>query len=109
MIKRVWLGEVALWKSFWLLGVGGFVFLALPLAGALLALTNVPDDQTATAFLTAIGLLLMYQAWVSVGIWRSASSYGGDPTWALAAKLCVAASALGVILMALSVIFADVT
>ena len=109
MIKRIWRGELPLWASYWIVGVGGAAFLGVPVFAAMLALTDIPEDDVASLFLGALAFLLCYQIWASVGIWRSASSYGGDPTWALAAKLCVAASALGVILMALSVIFADVT
>jgi len=109
MIKRIWRGELPLWASYWIVGVGGAAFLGVPVFAAMLALTGVPEDDVASLFLGALAFLLCYQIWASVGIWRSASSYGGDPTWALAAKLCVAASAFCVILMVLGVAFADVT
>ena len=57
---RLWRGEIALWKTFWLFGAGGGVVLGLPIFAAILALTDVPDDTTASIFLTALGFLLVY-------------------------------------------------
>jgi hypothetical protein len=77
MVLRVWRGEVALWKTFWLFGLGGGILLGLPIFGALLAMTDVPDDTTASYFLMAIGALLLYGVWAFVGIWRAANHYQG--------------------------------
>ena len=107
MIIRLWRGEVALWKTFWLFGVGGGLLLGLPIFGAILALTDVPDDATASRFLLALGLLLGYLIWVFVGIWRAATTYQGNPTWAVLAKFTVAAETLKFLLLAAAILFAD--
>lgn len=51
--------------------------MGLPIFSALLALSDVPDNTTATFFLIAIGILLLYGAWIFVGIWRAANNYQG--------------------------------
>lgn len=71
MITQLWRGELELWKTFWLFGVGGGLALGLPIFSAMLALTDVLDDTTALIFLSALGLLLVYLTWVFVGIWRA--------------------------------------
>ncbi|MBT3905364.1 MAG: hypothetical protein HOB79_17010 [Rhodospirillaceae bacterium] len=107
-IIRVWRGELALWKTFWLFGVGGGLLFGLPIFGALLALTDVPDDHTASIFLFALGFLFVYLAWIFVGIWRSANKYQGDPAWAVLAKIVVAAESLKTILLISAVLFPDI-
>jgi hypothetical protein len=105
MLKLIWTGELALWKTFWLLGVGGVLFAAIPIFAAMLALSDVPDDDTASWFLAALAFLFAYQVWVSVGIWRSADLYIGDRQWPILAKLSVVAGASVVVLLAYGVIF----
>ncbi len=53
MVIRLWQGKIALWKSFWLFGVGGGVFIGLPVFAAIMALTDVPDNTTATVLVSA--------------------------------------------------------
>jgi hypothetical protein len=108
MLKLIWKGELALWKTFWLLGVGGILFAAIPTFSAMLALTDVPDDDTASWFLAALAFLFTYQVLVSVGIWRSAILYSGNTQWAILAKVCVVAGASVVVLLVHGVIFPDV-
>ena len=107
MIIRLWRGEMALWKTFWLFGVGGGLLLGLPVFGAILAITDVPDDATASIFLLALAFLLVYLVWVFVGIWRAATRYQGNPAWAMLAKITVAAEAFKFLLLAAAVLFAD--
>jgi hypothetical protein len=107
MITRLWRGEVALWKTFWLFGAGGGIILGLPIFATMLALTDVPDDRTATVILAALGILLIYLVWVSVGIWRAAGRYPGDPAWAVLAKLAVGFEVAIIIILAAAVLFAD--
>jgi len=106
MFLRVWRGEVILWKTFWLFGLGGGVLLGLPIFGALLALTDVPDNTTATYFLVAIGGLLLYGVWVFVGIWRAANKYQGKRAWAILAKVSVVIETLKIFNMIASVLLA---
>jgi hypothetical protein len=107
MIIRLWRGEIVLWKSFWLFGVGGAAVIGLPIFAAMMALTDVPDDTTATIFVFALGFLLVYLIWAFVGIWRSANSYTGNRTWSIFAKVAVAAEALKIVLLVAAVIFSD--
>ena len=107
MIIRLWRGEVALWKTFWLFGVGGGFVLGLPIFGAMLALTDVPDDTTASIFVTALGILLVYLVWVFVGIWRAANAYQGEKVWAVLAKIAVVAETFKFFLLVAAVLFAD--
>jgi hypothetical protein len=108
MIIRLWRGEIALWKSFWLFGVGGGALIGLPIFATMLALTDVPDDTTASIFVFALGFLLAYLIWVFVGIWRAANSYSGNRTWSIFAKVAVAAEVLQIVLLVAAVLFADV-
>jgi hypothetical protein len=108
MIIRLWRGEIALWKTFWLFGAGGGgLVLGLPILGAMLALTDVPDDTTASIFVIALGFLLVYLVWVFVGIWRAANAYQGTPSWAVLAKIAVVAGTFKFFLLVAAVLFAD--
>jgi hypothetical protein len=106
VIIRLWRGEMALWKTFWLFGAGGGLFLGLPILAALLALTDVPEDDTALWFVLALGFLLIYLIWVFVGIWRAANGYGGESVWAVLAKVAVAAGTFKILVLAAAVLFA---
>jgi hypothetical protein len=108
MLKLIWTDELGLWKTFWLLGVGGVLFAAIPIFAVMLALTDVPDDDTASWFLAAQAFLFAYQLLVSVGIWRSANLYSGDRQWAILAKICVVTGASVVVLLIHGVISPDV-
>jgi hypothetical protein len=107
MITQLWRGEIKLWKTFWLFGVGGGLALGLPIFSAMLALTDVPPDDTASIFLAALGFLLVYLTWVFVGIWRAANKYQGEKAWVLLAKVAVVAGAFNIGLLMVSVLFAD--
>ena len=107
MIVRLWRGDIDLRKTFWLFGVGGGLLLGLPLFAAMMALTDVPDDATATVFVSALGLLLIYVIWVFVGIWRASDKYLGSRSWAVLAKVVVAADSLIIIAFVGMVLFAD--
>jgi uncharacterized membrane protein len=103
MITQLWRGEITLWKTFWLFGVGGGLALGLPIFSAMLALTDVPDDTTASIFLSALGFLLVYLTWVFVGIWRAANKYQGDEAWVVLAKIPVVAGTFNIALLVVSV------
>ena len=107
MITRLWRGEITLWKTFWLFGVGGGLVLGLPIFSAMLALTDVPDDITAMVFLAALGFLLVYLTWVFVGIWRASNKYSGERIWVVLAKIAVVAGTFNIGLLMVSVLFAD--
>jgi len=105
MFTRLWRGDIPLWQSFWLFGGGGGLLLVLPIFAGMLALTDVPDDATATAFLVALGLLTLYMTWAFTGIWRAANKHGGDATTALLAKVAVIAGTSLALLLVVAVVF----
>jgi hypothetical protein len=107
MFIRLWRGEIELWKTFWLFGVSGGLAIGLPIFSAMLALTDVPDDDTAVVFLAALGFLLVYLTWVIVGIWRAANKYQGEKAWVVLAKIAVVAGAFKIGLLVGAVLFAD--
>jgi len=107
LIIRLWRGEMALWKTFWVFGVGGGLLLGLPIFAGMLALTDVPDDATARMSVAALGVLLVYLVWVFTGIWRAATMYPGKPVWAILAKIAITAETCKFFLLAAAVLFAD--
>ena len=109
MVIQLWRGEIGLLLTFWLFGVCGAVLFGLPLFAAMMALTDVPDNNTASIFISALGLFLVYLIWVFVGIWRAANTYTGNPAWANLAKLAVAAETFKILLLIGAVLFADVS
>lgn len=108
MIPRLWRGEISLFWTFWLFGAGGGLLIGLPLFSTLLALTEPPENTTATAFLGGLSVFLIYLVWVGVGIWRAANNYRGNPLWAMMAKGAVAAGVAFIFLLVRGVLFADV-
>jgi hypothetical protein len=107
MIIRLWHGEIGLLRTFWLFGMGGGLLFVLPLFAMMLALTDVPDNVTASIFLAALGLLAIYLVWVFVGIWRAANKYSGNPVWAILAKIAVGMGILNIAVLVIGVLFAD--
>lgn len=100
-VARHWRGELTLWMSFWIVGVGLFVGSAVGVLGMLLALEalggRVPRDATtAIVLLTAVAHLAAL-VFAGVGTWRAATNddrsrraRGRRPLWGWAAKACVA-------------------
>lgn len=76
-IRQHWLGELPLAMSYWLVGV----FLSIPILLSLNALSAYLDlitpslTYTVWVLLIYAVILLAYQSWVTVGIWRSAENY----------------------------------
>ena len=78
--------------------------MGLPIFAGMLALTDVPDDNTAIIFIGALGFFLVYLIWVFTGIWRSAGRYRGKAAWAMFAKGAVAIGSLNVLVLIIAVI-----
>lgn len=96
-LARLATGDVALWRTFWLIGV--------PLAlvwdcSGLSMLTGFGVGEPSVAILIGVVFTLASAAipFVSVAIWRSASRYPRETWWkhafAWAAKLCAVFSGL---------------
>jgi len=108
-LARLATGDVALWRTFWLIGIplallwdvtggcmvlGGFGFQEPFIAGFIIALFTL--SSAAIPF-------------VSVAIWRSASRYPRELWWqmplALSAKLCAAISGLAAALSLVGILY----
>jgi hypothetical protein len=90
-IAKFWKGEIPLGRSFWLFGAGGFLLICV----ATLFLKPVTLDPNALVvglagvrliYVLALAILVLlpqviYQAFASVGIWRSAEIYEGSAIW----------------------------
>ena len=96
--KKLWKGEMPLWKAFWLYGVVVSVLLyvgtLLALGAILLLLFFFIFSQTVpfnVTLLLTIALLPSgaYQVLSSVGIWRSSDKYDGSPVYSLMARATV--------------------
>ncbi|TAG26037.1 MAG: hypothetical protein EAZ37_10375 [Burkholderiales bacterium] len=90
MIRHFWHGGYSLGASFWLMGVVGSVALAGILAAVLFSL----DDPSLLLILAMSVLSMAYNAWIVVGIWRSAGSYSGRQSYAYAARALMAVFAI---------------
>lgn len=103
MIGALWRGEVGLAKAYWLYGVAGLSACNLCLSG--LFAGAVQRQLSLPYALALLGIALSasgYAFLVSVGIWRSASKYGGLFVWPWLAKAAVAGGLVsaGIVLLA---------
>jgi len=101
VLARHWRGELPLWVSFWIVGIGLCVGGAVAVLGILLALDAIggwlPRHGTAFVFLLTAVAHLAALVFASVGIWRAATNddlsrraRGRRPLWGWVAKACVA-------------------
>ena len=85
LIKRFWLGEITLWRSYWLVGelLNALFILAIfnfeiylfgnnQVASSLLFL-----DFSNFSLLSKL-ILIIWTVFITVGIWRSAENYNGN-------------------------------
>lgn len=69
----VWMGEWGLAKTYWIIGVA---------LGSLLGAAITPSKNAGPLLLALIiVVIIVYQAWVLVGIWRAAGKYKGPIVW----------------------------
>jgi hypothetical protein len=97
LISRLWLGELPLQEAFWNWAFAGG--LIVNLVSSLLFLVLMMADQLILALGVGYGLSVPYNVLVSVGVWRSAARYDGDPRWAELAKI---ATVVGMILLSVT-------
>lgn len=88
-LGSIWRGETTLKKVYWFYGaIGSLFFFFIPttlLSGAKLFGSTDPAVLALLA-VYALGFAPTYIVFISVGIWRSANAYEGNPIWALLAK-----------------------
>jgi hypothetical protein len=97
LLTRLVTGQIALWRTFWLIGVP--LALVWDLSGACMVLGVGVEDLFLAGFVIALFTLASAALpLVAVAIWRSASNYPRDRWWrtplAIGAKACAAWSGL---------------
>ena len=93
-IKRFWFGEIALWRSYWLVGelLNALFILSvfnfeIYLFGNNQFSNSLPFlDFSNFSFLSKITLII-WTIFITVGIWRSAENYKGSIFWVVATFL----------------------
>jgi hypothetical protein len=87
MIRRAWDGELPLWLTYWVWGVGGNVSFALLLVRAARATSDRRAGLMApwAIYLASLGWFVL----IFGAIWRSAGRYHGPRLWAALARLGV--------------------
>lgn len=96
LIKSLWRGDVALWKTYWLFAVlGGFAFNLsfVYIEFNSIAFYAIPGADLLVWTLT--GCAFVYGVFMLFAIWRSASKYTGPRTYAVLARIVVVFGALG--------------
>jgi len=84
-VLRLWRGELPLPAAFWNWAViGGF---AVNGVTSFLFYFLIMGDEPLAAFIVGYALSLPYNLLATVGVWRSAGRYDGDPRWAGIARL----------------------
>ena len=78
--NQFWLGNITLWKSYWIWGTA-FSFVVGFILGFIGVLLQAP-------FIIVIGIIA-WTIYVSVGVWRSSDKYKGPEYWAWAAKIMI--------------------
>ena len=83
LIKSIWNGELPLVKVYWIYGA----LVGVLLKGVVqLSYYFVPLNYIQPYSYCLIALIIPYQFLISVGIWRSASTFTGNRVWAVLAK-----------------------
>ena len=82
---KLFRGEMPLDTAFWNWAVFGGLFVNV--ATSVLFLMLLTQGQTLLAFVAGYGLSIPYNVIATVGVWRSAANYDGDPRWANFAKI----------------------
>lgn len=91
MIKRLWRGEIPLWKTFWFYGVLPQLFVSIfnPILVKILAHSIVIYMIYIFALCILMGFI--YPVIIFVAIWRSAGKYAGRKIWVWLSKVSVIA------------------
>lgn len=108
LLTRFATGQIALWRTFWLIGVP--LALVWDASGACMVLGLGVEDLYLAGFIIALfALSSAALPIVAVAIWRSASNYPREAWWqgplAIGAKACAAWSGLTGALSLLGVLY----
>ena len=77
MIKKLWRGDIALWKCFWLLGAVGVIFLMLLYLGLGVGFGLVAAEKLISFLIILILFTLVFVVFWTVSVWRAAGKYQG--------------------------------
>lgn len=107
-LARLATGQIALWRTFWLIGTP--LALVWDLSGACMVLGFGIEDPFLTGLIiTLFTLASLTTPFVAVAIWRSASNYPREAWWqtplAIGAKLCAVFSGLAGALSVLGLLY----
>lgn len=107
-LARLLAGNVALWLTFWLVGLP--LSLVLDGAGTCMVLgCGITEQATINAVIALFAVASVAVVLASIAIWRSASNYPRPAWWntaiAIAAKLCAAFSIFAAGLSFLAVVY----
>lgn len=81
---RLWRGEMPLADAFWTwAAIGGLLVNAVTTAGCLMLISA---DRPVLGLAVGYGLAIPYNIFVTIGVWRAAARYTGDPKWAALAR-----------------------
>lgn len=84
-LLRLYRGELPLDTAFWTWAVfGGLV---VNVSSSVLFLILLTQDQPLWAFVAGYVYSVPYNVIATVGVWRSAGHYDGDPAWATFTRL----------------------
>ena len=91
-LSRLWRGEQRLDSAFWTWAVLGGLLINVSSSGLFLAL--IVAEQPVAAVLAGYAYSVPYNVVVTVGVWRSAARYDGDPRWAEVARIVTLVGAI---------------
>ena len=88
LIRRFWMGEITLWRSYWLVGelLNAIFLLAIfNLEIYLFGNNHFSDSLSFLDFsnfsLLSKLILIIWTTFITIGIWRSAENYQGSIIW----------------------------
>ena len=107
-LARLATGQIALWRTFWLIGTP--LALVWDMSGACMVLGFGIEEPFLTGLIiTLFTLASLTMPFVAVAIWRSASNYPREAWWqtplAIGAKLCAVFSGLVAALSVLGLLY----
>jgi len=99
-MTKLWKGEYPLWKTFWIFGMAVpavFMFLVMAIFFIVGMMTLSPTAESMIPvmktymrnFTVVLAVLLVYQFFWAVGLWRSANDYDGPGIWRTLVKIMV--------------------
>ena len=102
-MTKLWKGEYPLWKTFWIFGMAVpavFMFLVMAILiivgmDGMMTLSPTAESMMPVMktymrnFTVVLAVLLVYQFFLAVGLWRSANDYDGPGIWRTLVKIMV--------------------